>query len=234
MSKAIGVQLQQVMLNLIVNAIQAMSGILEGARELQISIDAVPSEGSVRVGVRDTGPGLNPGSLLRLFEPFYTTKPEGMGMGLSICRSIIEANGGRLWATPCDPQGALFQFNRRHDGARRRSGASVEGRRKAAERARSAGPQDTGQAIASAQRAAGVKLGPNRAGRVSAGLSFFQQRVEKPLFSRTSDVFNRPKKRLDISRVVLPLPNKIKAMAWLIGILRSLTHLGFLPVCLTV
>jgi signal transduction histidine kinase len=104
------VQLQQVMLNLIVNAIQAMSGIGEGARELQISIDAVPSEGGVRVGVRDTGPELSPESLSRLFEPFYTTKPEGMGMGLSICRSIIEAHGGRLWAIPCEPQGALFQF----------------------------------------------------------------------------------------------------------------------------
>jgi signal transduction histidine kinase len=104
------VQLQQVMLNLIVNAVQAMSGVGEGARELQISIDAVPSEGGVRVGVRDTGPGLSPESLSRLFEPFYTTKPEGMGMGLSICRSIIEAHGGRLWATRCEPRGALFQF----------------------------------------------------------------------------------------------------------------------------
>ncbi|SIO37777.1 PAS domain S-box-containing protein [Bradyrhizobium erythrophlei] len=104
------VQLQQVMLNLIVNAIQAMSGIGEGARELQISIEAVPSEGGVRVGVRDTGPGLSPESLSRLFEPFYTTKPKGMGMGLSICRSIIEAHGGRLWAIPCEPQGTLFQF----------------------------------------------------------------------------------------------------------------------------
>jgi PAS domain S-box-containing protein len=104
------VQLQQVMLNLIINAIQAMRGIGEGARELQISIDAVSSEGGVRVGVRDTGPGLSPESLSRLFEPFYTTKPEGMGMGLSICRSIVEAHGGRLWTTPCDPQGALFQF----------------------------------------------------------------------------------------------------------------------------
>jgi PAS domain S-box-containing protein len=104
------VQLQQVMLNLIVNAIQAMSGIGERARELQISIDAVPSEGGVRVGVRDAGPGLGPESFSRLFEPFYTTKPEGMGMGLSICRSIIEAHGGRLWAIQCEPQGALFQF----------------------------------------------------------------------------------------------------------------------------
>jgi C4-dicarboxylate-specific signal transduction histidine kinase len=104
------VQLQQVMLNLIVNAIQAMSGIGEGARELQISIDAVPSEGGVRVGVRDTGPGLSPESLSRLFEPFYTTKPEGTGMGLSICRSIIEAHGGRLWASANVPCGTIFQF----------------------------------------------------------------------------------------------------------------------------
>src|SRR6266403_2179719 len=72
------VQLQQVMLNLIVSAIQAMSGIGEGAHELQISIDAVPSEGGVRVGVRDTGHGLRPESLPRLFEPFYTTKPHRM------------------------------------------------------------------------------------------------------------------------------------------------------------
>src|SRR5258705_7826028 len=98
------VQLQQVMLNLIVNAIQAMSGIGEGARELQISIDAVPSEGGVRVGVRDTGPGLSPESLSRLFEPFYTTKPEGMGMGPSTCPSIIEAPTVRLSATRCGPQ----------------------------------------------------------------------------------------------------------------------------------
>jgi signal transduction histidine kinase len=104
------VQLQQVILNLIVNAIQAMRGIAEGARELQISIDAVPSEGGVRIGVRDTGPGLSPESLSRLFEPFYTTKPDGMGMGLSICRSIIEAHGGRLRATRCETRGALFQF----------------------------------------------------------------------------------------------------------------------------
>ena len=104
------VQLQQVMLNLILNAIQSMSGVADGNRELQISIDAVPSEGGVRVGVRDTGPGLSPQSLPRLFEPFYTTKPEGMGMGLSICRSIIEAHSGRLCAIPCEPQGALISL----------------------------------------------------------------------------------------------------------------------------
>jgi signal transduction histidine kinase len=64
----------------------------------------------VCVVVRDTGRGLRPESLSRLFEPFYTTKPDGMGMGLSICRSIIEAHGGRLWAARCKPRGALFQF----------------------------------------------------------------------------------------------------------------------------
>src|SRR6266566_726148 len=104
------VQLQQVLLNLIINAIEAMRDVGEEERELQISIDAVPSGGGVRVGVRDAGPGLSPENLSRLFEPFYTTKPDGMGMGLSICRSIIEAHGGRLWAIPCEPQGALFQF----------------------------------------------------------------------------------------------------------------------------
>jgi signal transduction histidine kinase len=103
------VQLQQVMLNLIVNAIQSMSGVEDGNRELHISTESIKPEG-VRVRVRDTGPGLSPESLPRLFEPFYTTKPEGMGMGLCICRSIIEDHGGRLWATPCEPQGALFQF----------------------------------------------------------------------------------------------------------------------------
>jgi signal transduction histidine kinase len=103
------VQLQQVMMNLIVNAIQSMSGVEDGNRELQISTVSIEPEG-VCVAVRDTGHGLRPESLPRLFEPFYTTKPEGMGMGLSICRSIIEAHGGRLWATGCEPRGALFQF----------------------------------------------------------------------------------------------------------------------------
>ena len=103
------VQLQQVMLNLIVNAIQSMSGVEDGNRELNISTVSIEPEG-VCVAVRDTGHGLRPESLPRLFEPFYTTKPDGMGMGLSICRSIIEAHGGRLWATRCEPRGALFQF----------------------------------------------------------------------------------------------------------------------------
>jgi C4-dicarboxylate-specific signal transduction histidine kinase len=104
-----GVQLQQVVLNLILNAVQAMGAVTDGTREVLITTSRTdPNE--VCVGVQDTGPGVSPESLSRLFEPFYTTKPEGMGMGLSICRSIIEAHGGRLWATPCEPQGALFQF----------------------------------------------------------------------------------------------------------------------------
>ncbi|MEA2887968.1 MAG: hypothetical protein QOD11_2328 [Bradyrhizobium sp.] len=103
------VQLQQVMLNLIVNAIQSMSGVEDGNRELHVSTVNIEPEG-VCVAVRDSGHGLPPESLPRIFEPFYTTKPDGMGIGLSICRSIIEAHGGRLWATGCEPRGALFQF----------------------------------------------------------------------------------------------------------------------------
>jgi C4-dicarboxylate-specific signal transduction histidine kinase len=102
-------QLQQVMLNLIVNAIQSMRGVEDGNRELHISTARIEPEG-VCVAVRDSGPGLRPESLPHLFEPFFTTKPDGMGMGLSICGSIIEAHGGRLWATSCEPRGALFQF----------------------------------------------------------------------------------------------------------------------------
>jgi PAS domain S-box-containing protein len=106
------VQLQQVILNLIINAIEAMSGISEGMRELRISTEEDASNG-VLVTVRDSGPGLDPASLDRLFDAFYTTKPGGMGMGLSICRSIIEAHEGRVWATANVPQGAVFQFTLR-------------------------------------------------------------------------------------------------------------------------
>jgi PAS domain S-box-containing protein len=102
------VPLQQVILNLILNAVEAMS-CLDEARELRISTKSDASNG-VLVAVRDTGPGLDPKSVDRLFEAFYTTKPEGMGMGLAICRSIIEAHGGRLWATANEPQGSVFQF----------------------------------------------------------------------------------------------------------------------------
>jgi PAS domain S-box-containing protein len=110
------IQLQQVMLNLILNAVEAMSGSGEGSRELLISSEEDGANG-LRIAVRDWGPGLKPESLDRLFDAFYTTKPDGMGMGLSICRSIIEAHGGRLWATPNLPQGAVLQFTLPQQGA---------------------------------------------------------------------------------------------------------------------
>jgi PAS domain S-box-containing protein len=103
------VQLQQVTLNLIVNAVEAMSGLTEGPRELLISAGKAEM-GGVLVTVRDSGPGLAPAALERLFEAFYTTKPNGLGMGLSICRSIIEAHDGRLWKSANVSRGATFQF----------------------------------------------------------------------------------------------------------------------------
>jgi PAS domain S-box-containing protein len=102
------VQLQQVLLNLILNAVEAMGSVEAGARELLISTEQ--DRTGVLVAVRDSGPGIDPTHLKRVFEAFYTTKPGGTGMGLSICRSIIKAHGGRLWATGCEPRGALFQF----------------------------------------------------------------------------------------------------------------------------
>jgi NO-binding membrane sensor protein with MHYT domain len=104
------VQLQQVILNLIINAVQAMSGVSEGSRGLLIGTGKDAS-GRVIVAVRDSGPGLTPESFERLFDSFYTTKPGGMGMGLSICRSIVEAHGGRIWATPNAGSGITVQFN---------------------------------------------------------------------------------------------------------------------------
>jgi C4-dicarboxylate-specific signal transduction histidine kinase len=103
------VQLQQVVLNLIINAVEAMSGVSEGARNVLISTERA-GPGGVLVKVRDSGPGLAAATLDRLFDPFYTTKDAGMGMGLAICRSIIEAHGGRLWAGKNEPRGAIFQF----------------------------------------------------------------------------------------------------------------------------
>jgi C4-dicarboxylate-specific signal transduction histidine kinase len=101
------VQLQQVILNLIMNAIEAMSEVSEGSRELSISTSEAES-GSVLVAISDSGPGLPQANIERLFEAFHTTKASGLGMGLSICRSIIDAHGGRLWATPNEPRGAAF------------------------------------------------------------------------------------------------------------------------------
>jgi PAS domain S-box-containing protein len=103
------VQLQQVVLNLILNAVEAMGSIEVGARQLLISTERNRTDG-ILVAVRDSGPGIEPDHLERVFQAFYTTKSDGMGMGLSICRSIIEAHGGRLWADANEPRGAVFQF----------------------------------------------------------------------------------------------------------------------------
>ncbi len=102
------IQFQQVMLNLILNAVDAMSTITDRRRELLIK--SAPDADGVLVQVQDSGGGVDPDQANRIFEPFFTTKPQGIGMGLSISRSIIEAHGGRLWATPGHPHGAVFQF----------------------------------------------------------------------------------------------------------------------------
>jgi PAS domain S-box-containing protein len=102
------VQLQQILLNLIINAIEAMRDVGEEERELLISTRNEPD--GVSVEVRDSGPGFAPADLDRVFEAFYTTKPSGLGLGLSICRSIIEAHNGQLWASPNVPRGAIFGF----------------------------------------------------------------------------------------------------------------------------
>jgi PAS domain S-box-containing protein len=103
------VQLQQVMLNLMINAIEAMSGVSDGPRELLITTSADRAQ-TTRVAVSDTGPGIDADAIGQLFEPFYTTKAGGMGMGLSICRSIIEAHGGTLSVEANSTRGATFEF----------------------------------------------------------------------------------------------------------------------------
>jgi signal transduction histidine kinase len=132
-------QLQQVILNLVINAIEAMSGMTEGPRELLVSaekVTAIPGDAEqkkpeasatpnadlsdialatseqshVLVSVADSGSGLNLNNRDQIFDAFYTTKPQGLGMGLSISRSIVKAHGGRLWAMTNVPKGALFQF----------------------------------------------------------------------------------------------------------------------------
>jgi C4-dicarboxylate-specific signal transduction histidine kinase len=100
------IQLQQVIMNLVVNAVEAMGAVDEGTRELQIG--ASKNQDDIHITVRDAGPPLRPESLERFFEAFHSTKPSGMGMGLSICRSIIEAHEGRIWATANATGGATL------------------------------------------------------------------------------------------------------------------------------
>ncbi len=103
------VQIQQVILNLIMNAIEAMSDVNEGSRELLISSSEAEPGGAL-VAVSDSGPGLPLETAARIFEAFHTTKASGLGMGLSICRSIIDAHGGRIWVRANVPRGAVFSF----------------------------------------------------------------------------------------------------------------------------
>jgi signal transduction histidine kinase len=104
------VQLQQVLLNHIVNAVEAVSAVRDRSRELAI-VSRVANPDAVLVEVRDSGSGLDPQAAEQVFEAFYTTKTEGIGIGLSISRSIIEAHGGQLWASPNEPYGAIFRFS---------------------------------------------------------------------------------------------------------------------------
>jgi signal transduction histidine kinase len=103
------VQLQQVILNLVMNAMEAMRAIRDRARVLRVRTEEQPSD-SIVVLVQDSGVGLDPEHMSQMFEPFYTTKVEGIGMGLAISRSIIEAHGGRLWAVANDGPGSTFCF----------------------------------------------------------------------------------------------------------------------------
>jgi signal transduction histidine kinase len=103
------VQLQQVLLNLVLNGLDAMKTVTGRARELAVC-SALTEPGSVLVSVEDSGVGLDPAIAHRIFEPFFTTKDDGLGMGLSICRSIVEAHGGRLWASPRVPHGTALRF----------------------------------------------------------------------------------------------------------------------------
>jgi C4-dicarboxylate-specific signal transduction histidine kinase len=104
------VQLQQVLLNLIMNGVEAMRGVTERTKELTISTALTELGSGVLVAVMDTGIGLDPAVVERVFQPFFTTKPDGLGMGLPICRSIVEAHGGRLWVSPRVPHGADVRF----------------------------------------------------------------------------------------------------------------------------
>src|SRR5262249_24901763 len=101
------VQLQQVLLNLIINGVEETAFVTDGARELLV-YSRLHESNQVLVGVQDSGVGIEPENLKKIFDPFYTTKSQGMG--LAICRSIVENHGGKLWASPDDGPGATFQF----------------------------------------------------------------------------------------------------------------------------
>jgi signal transduction histidine kinase len=103
------VQLQQVIINLVMNGIEAMQSVTDRPRELVVR-SGQDDPGQALISVADCGVGIAAENVDRLFNPFFTTKPGGMGMGLSICRSIMEAHGGRLWATATVPHGSMFQF----------------------------------------------------------------------------------------------------------------------------
>jgi len=103
------IQLQQVLLNLVINGADAMSDVT-GRPKMLVVGSREGTDGDGLVFVRDSGIGLDQETADKIFSPFFTTKPKGMGMGLTICRSIVEAHGGRLWASPAEPHGALFQF----------------------------------------------------------------------------------------------------------------------------
>src|SRR5262249_26863313 len=103
-----GIQLQQVILNLITNAIEAMATV-DGPRALAVRSN-VRDDGYVMISIADTGPGIGAQDLQRIFNPLFTTKSGGMGMGLAICRSIIEAHGGMLWVVPNEPRGSVFHL----------------------------------------------------------------------------------------------------------------------------
>ena len=103
------VQLQQVIMNLAMNGADAMNSVTDRPRVLRVG-SKVNGEGSIEVTIGDSGTGIEEAIRHRIFDPLFTTKPTGMGMGLSICRRIIEAHGGRLWASPGMPHGTQFQF----------------------------------------------------------------------------------------------------------------------------
>jgi signal transduction histidine kinase len=103
------VQLQQVILNLVMNAIDAMRTVVDRARVATIEV-ARDGAGMLCIAIRDCGIGIDPTHRARIFDPFHTSKPDGMGMGLAISRSIVESHGGRLWVTPNEGHGVTFQF----------------------------------------------------------------------------------------------------------------------------